>query len=333
MNLAGVIPGAPGTSRCRYRGPGSARRWLAKGMLVIVGSLSASFAVSAALPAAAATDGGLKVVNQTSIPAGVHAVVMVPPSLTGIRLSNSDWRASAYGPSLPLSTSRIAGPRLQVVLVLDRSPGTLAAEQIAAVEFLHRLPALTPVTVAGGKGLLGSTRDAALNAVSDPRASGKVETALSRANLVPRTGARRAIVVFARCSALPNDLGGMAPHAFQELDIVGLGSSCSWLNSLVADWGGVLVKGTRSPDGLTAAADHVADRLLGEYDVSVQGSSDTDVTLTVHAAGQRLSTDIGFGYPMSSSTQGTRAPRGSQLDMALATVAVLAIAVLALRRT
>jgi hypothetical protein len=278
--------------------------------LAVLGLLT--FLVSAGLlfaPAGRAAGeraGPVTVVSTTPTVEGVQAVVAVPPALSGMRIPTTAWSATAYGMSFPMTTSRLAGPRLQVTLVLDQASAVLGAEQGAAAELLHQLPSATAIGVASGATVVGGTRGSALAALGSLPAGEPLATGLAAAVRAPKLGQRHVIVVFARCSAVQPHAGGLpAGVGTDELDIVGLGADCPALGQLAAARNGTVVRGVGAGDSLTAAADRVADRLLGEYDIAIQGSAGASVTVTVHAAGQRLSADLS-----AVPTQATQAGSG-----------------------
>jgi hypothetical protein len=288
-----TMKGHHGGARKRASGPahpdacrGGGGRLAAAGVLGLLLAATAS-------PVAGAPGGGLVVIHETATSSGLNAVVAVPLALSGITVPTTSWSAAVSGRSVPLTTSHLAGPRLQVVLVLEQSRLVLSAEQGAAAEFLHQFPASSPDSVADGRAIVGTTRDTALAAIGRLRVAGGLPGALSAAIRAPSAGIRRAIVVFARCSSVAKAIGGLPPSGpSQELDLVGSGSGCPLLAAQIEARDGLVAIGHGSGDGLTAAADQIVHRLLGEYDINVSSSTAPDLTLTVRAEGMRLSSRL-----------------------------------------
>jgi hypothetical protein len=306
--------------RAADRCAGRQRRWALLGLLTCLSSVG--LVVTPAGWAAGQPTGPVTVLSTTPTGEGVQAVVAVPAALAGMRIPTTAWSATAYGMSFPMTTVRLAGPRLQVTVVLDQASAVLGAEQGAAAEFLHQLPSATAIGVASGRSVVGATRDSSLAAVGSLSAGEPLAAGLAAAVRSPKVGQRHVIVVFARCSSVPPNLGGLpAGISTDELDIVGLGPGCPALGRLIADRNGTMVRGIGAGDALTAAADRIADRLLGEYEISIQGSAGANVTVTVHAAGQRLSADLSVVPRL-----GTRGGNGSA-DLMRGDALVIVIAI------
>jgi hypothetical protein len=291
----------------------------------------AALSLGVAMPGTAALGANassLQVVRVTSSAAdlyGVAAVVVVPPMLAQIAIPSSAWSASAYGNPLPVTTERLADRQLHVMLVLGPNHTDLTAERGAAAEFLHDLPGATHVGVVEGDTVVGERRDSALEAIGALKTDGPVSSALAAAIRVPTHRGRRAVVVFASCSGLNQAVSSVRPNRpNRELDVVGLGPGCSALGSPLAARDGVVADGHGSGDAISAAADQVANRLLGEYNVKLRAPGLAGIVLHVDEQGMRASSQ-----PLASpAVSGNAVGRGLSGQAVIRAVGILVTLVL-----
>ena len=137
---------------------------------------------------------------------------------------------------------------------------------------------------------------------------------------------RRAIVVFARCSLLPQVVGSLPQNtSTQELNLVGIGPGCPVLTTQIAARSGIITGGDPAGTDLTAGSDEVANRLLGEYSVDVASGSAARVTLRTQAQGTQVITEVSTGIAEKSHGLSTLARIAIGVGVAAAVLVVAAL--------